>query len=94
VDLAAIEHGGNFLGRRSTRNAMRSGEVYVSNFNVRDSYEAWSSSGRPSLVEEVKETLREIISTHQPLPLGEDVERELDKIERRAHGMEDGASRS
>ncbi|MFZ5822118.1 MAG: trimethylamine methyltransferase family protein [Chloroflexota bacterium] len=94
VDLAAVEHGANFLGRRSTRNAMRSGEVYVSDFNVRDSYEAWSSSGRPTLVDEVQETLHEILNTHQSLPLGEDVERELDKIERRAREMEASASRS
>jgi hypothetical protein len=26
----------------------------------------------------------EILSTHEPLPLGEDVERELDRIQRRA----------
>ena len=36
VDLAAVSHGGNFLGRRSTRDAFNSGEVYVSDFDTRE----------------------------------------------------------
>lgn len=84
VDLAAVEHGGNFLSRPSTRKAMRSGEVYVSDFSASDSYEKWVASGRPTLVDEVRESLHEILATHQPLPLDEDVQRELSKIEARA----------
>jgi len=84
VDLAAVGHGGNFLGRRSTRDALRSGELYVSEFDTRETYEAWSSSGKPTLVDDLQETLEEILSTHQPLPLDEDIERELDRIEERA----------
>lgn len=88
VDLATVEHGGNFLSRRSTRNAMHSGEVYVSDYDIRETYEAWSKSGRHTLVEEVRQSLDEIIKTHQPLPLDEHVERELDKIEQRAREFE------
>jgi len=91
VDLAAVEHGGNFLGRRSTRNAMRSGEVYVSDYDIRESYEAWSKSGKHSLIEEVRDSLQEIIKSHEPLPLGEDVDRELDKMEQRACEIEENA---
>jgi trimethylamine--corrinoid protein Co-methyltransferase len=84
VDLAAVGHGGNFLGRRSTRNAMHSGELYVSNFDTRDSYDAWIAAGKPSLLDELQETIKETLDSHELLPLDEDVERELDRIEARA----------
>ena len=84
VDLAAVGHGGNFLGRRSTRDAFNSGEVYVSDFDTRDSYEAWTASGKPSLLEDVQELIEETLKEHQTLALDEDVERELAAIEARA----------
>jgi trimethylamine:corrinoid methyltransferase-like protein len=84
VDLAAVGHGGNFLGRRSTRDALRSGEVYVSDFDTRDSYESWSASGKPSLLDELQELIQETLDSHEPLPLDEDVECELAAIEERA----------
>ena len=84
VDLAAVGHGGNFLSRRSTLDALRNGEVYVSEFDTRDTYESWLASGKPSLINELQETLDEIISKHQPIPLDEDVGLELDRIEERA----------
>lgn len=84
VDLAAVGHGGNFLGRRSTRNAFNNGEVYVSEFDTRDSYETWHASGKPSLLEELQELVEETLSSHTTLPLDKDVERELTAIEERA----------
>jgi len=84
VDLAAVGHGGNFLGRRSTREALRSGEVYVSDFDTRDSYETWLASGKPSLLEEMQDLVKETLDAHEILPLDEDVERELAAIEERA----------
>ena len=84
VDLAAVGHGGNFLGRRSTRKAFNSGEVYVSNFDTRDTYETWLASGKPSLLAELQELVKETLDAHQTLPLDEDVERELGAIEERA----------
>ena len=84
VDLAAVGHGGNFLGRRSTRDAFTSGEVYVSDFDTRDSYETWSASGKPSLLDELKELVEETLANHTPVPLDEDIERELNVIEEHA----------
>ncbi len=84
VDLAAVGHGGNFLGRRSTREAFNSGEVYVSEFDTRDTYETWSASGKPSLLDELGELIQETLNAHETLPLDEDVERELTLIEERA----------
>jgi trimethylamine--corrinoid protein Co-methyltransferase len=84
VDLAAVGHGGNFLGRRSTRKALRGGEVYVSDFDTRDSYEAWSASGKPSLLDDLQDLIKETLDSHETLPLDEDIERELATIEERA----------
>ena len=84
VDLASVGHGGNFLSRRSTRNALRNGEVYMTDYDARDSYEAWSASGKPTIMDELKPKVQEILNSHVPLPLGEDIERELGHIEQRA----------
>ncbi len=84
VDLASVGHGGNFLSRRSTRDALRNGEVYMTDYDARDSYEAWSASGKPTIMDELKPKVQEILNSHVPLPLGEDIERELGHIEQRA----------
>jgi trimethylamine:corrinoid methyltransferase-like protein len=84
VDLASVGHGGNFLGRRSTIDALRRGEIYVSDFDARQSYESWSASGKPSLIHDIKGALKEILKDHHSLPLDEDVIAELEKIEQRA----------
>jgi trimethylamine--corrinoid protein Co-methyltransferase len=85
VDLAAVGHGGNFLSRRSTLDALRDGEeVYMSDYDASDSYETWSAPGKPTFLDELKDQVQKIIQTHQPLPFDEGVERELDKIEQRA----------
>ena len=85
VDLAAVGHGSNFLSRRSTRDALRSGEVYMTDYDARKSYEAWSASGKPTLMDELIPKVHEILRSHTPLPLADDVERELQKIEARAN---------
>jgi trimethylamine---corrinoid protein Co-methyltransferase len=84
VDLAAVGHGGNFLTRRSTRKALHSGEVYISDFDSRMTYESWAASGKRTLIQELNEWAKEILATHRPLPLESDVEKELEKIEQRA----------
>jgi trimethylamine:corrinoid methyltransferase-like protein len=85
VDLAAVGHGGNFLSRRSTLDALRDGEeVYMTDYDASDSYETWSAPGKPTFVDELKEQVQKIIKTHEPLPFPEDIECELEKIEQRA----------
>jgi trimethylamine--corrinoid protein Co-methyltransferase len=84
VDLAAVGHGGNFLSRRSTLDALRNGEVYMSDYDASDSYETWSAPGKPTFIDELKDKVHEILKTHEPLALDEETERELEKIEQRA----------
>jgi trimethylamine:corrinoid methyltransferase-like protein len=58
--------------------------LYVSQLGWHDTFEAWEAAGRPTLLEEVREKVGQILATHQVLPLDEDVERELDRIQKRA----------
>ena len=84
VDLAAVGHGSNFLSRRSTRDALRNGEVYMTDYDARISYEAWSVSGKPTLMDELKPKVQEILHQHTPLPLDEGIARELEKLQQHA----------
>lgn len=87
VDLAAVGHGGNFLSRRSTLDALRGGEeVYMSDYDATDSYETWSAPGKPTFVDQLREEVQQIIRTHEPLPFDEATERELEKLEQRVRG--------
>jgi trimethylamine--corrinoid protein Co-methyltransferase len=76
--------GGGFLDERSTVACMRGGEWYVPQLGVHGTFEAWEAAGRPMLREEAREKVEQILATHGPLPLGEDVERELDRIRKQA----------
>ena len=42
------------------------------------------SAGRPDVMEEARETVDRLLSTHQPLPLDEEIDRELERIRKRA----------
>jgi trimethylamine--corrinoid protein Co-methyltransferase len=76
--------GGHFLTETSTVKALREGEMYISQLGWHDGFEAWEAAGRPTLLEEAHEKVGQILATHQVLPLDEDVERELDRIQKRA----------
>jgi trimethylamine--corrinoid protein Co-methyltransferase len=82
--IEQVKPGGNFLLEPSTVDAIHDGEWYVSQLGNHDSYEAWAAAGRPTLIEEIRAKVEQIIHTHEPLPLGEDVERELNSIKNRA----------
>jgi trimethylamine--corrinoid protein Co-methyltransferase len=75
---------GGFLSERSTVRGIRGGEWHVSKVGVHDTFEGWEAAGRPTLLAEARDQVERILATHEPLPLGEDVERELEQIQRRA----------
>ena len=78
---------GYFVGQPSTIKNMRSGEWYISDFGSQGSYEEWHNSGKPDLIQEARERIDQILSTHKPLPLNEEMERELDQIYKRAQDI-------
>jgi trimethylamine--corrinoid protein Co-methyltransferase len=83
-----IGPGGGFLAERSTVHGIRGGEWYIPQIGWHRPFEAWESSGRPRLVDEVRQRVDEILASHEPLPLDEDVVRELDRIEQRARAQD------
>jgi len=76
--------GGHFLSERSTRanNAQR--RVVPAGAGCADSHDAWTAAGRPTVHDEARQRVDELLATHVPLPLGDDVERELEKLRQRA----------
>ena len=75
---------GNFLGERSTRDGIRSGAWLINRLGVHEPIRAWEEAGRPRVEDEAKEKVASILATHKPLPMDEDIQRELDKICERA----------
>jgi trimethylamine--corrinoid protein Co-methyltransferase len=73
--------GGHFLGERHTLKHFR--ERWMPRLDV-DSLETWEKEGIKSLGELAHEKVKEILATHKPTPLPEDVDREISRILKRA----------
>ena len=82
--IQRIGPAGLFMGDPTTVKNMRSGEWYLSDFGWHGSFEDWQASGKPRLINEARQRVENILSTHKTLPLSEEMERELDQIYKRA----------
>ncbi len=82
--IAQVGPGGNYLCEPSTCRAVRSDDWYVSDFGSHETYESWIAKGSKDVLEEARDRVNHILESHEPLPLGDDVEKELDKICKRA----------
>jgi trimethylamine--corrinoid protein Co-methyltransferase len=86
--ITSLGPGGNYLAHASTRKAVRSGEIYISNLGLHGAYEQWVNAGSPDLLGEIRQNIKELLSVKQPLPLPETAERELEILEKRARASE------
>jgi trimethylamine--corrinoid protein Co-methyltransferase len=88
--VAVIEEvgpGGHFLAHPHPRTHMR--ERWRSELFGRESWEEWDAAGRPEAKDRARDRVREILATHEVLPVPDDVDRELRKVvERRARELE------
>jgi trimethylamine--corrinoid protein Co-methyltransferase len=82
--IQRVGPGGNYLGEKSTAGSMRSGEWLIPKLGVHRTQKAWEDTGKKDILEEAREKVEHLLATHKPLPLGDDVERELDRIDKRA----------
>ena len=82
--IQRVGPGGNFLGEKSTAINMRSGEWLIPRLGVHTTQTAWEEAGKKDILEEAREKVEHLLATHKPLPLGDDVEKELEKIFKRA----------
>jgi trimethylamine--corrinoid protein Co-methyltransferase len=76
--------GGHFLDLPTTASAVRSNEWYINQLGVNASLEDWEAAGRPDVMDEARGTVDQILSAHRALPLDEEIDRELDRIKKRA----------
>jgi trimethylamine--corrinoid protein Co-methyltransferase len=82
--ISELGPGGNYLKHSSTRKMVRSDEIYMSKFGLHGPYEQWVASGSPDILAEARQDIQKLISNHQPMPLPDDMLRELERLERRA----------
>ena len=82
--IGALGPGGNYLAQKSTRAQVRSGEIYFGKLGVHTTYEQWNQQGAPELLSEIRAEIQSMINKHQPLPLPDEVERELVRLQHRA----------
>ena len=77
--------GGNFLGEKSTAINVRSGEWLIPRLGVHEPRKSWEVSGKKDILAEAREKVEHLLSTYKPLPFGEDIDKELDKIQMKAN---------
>jgi trimethylamine--corrinoid protein Co-methyltransferase len=82
--IQSVGPGGNFLGEKSTVSNVRSGEWLIPRIGIHGTQQAWQNAGKINILEEARAKVEHILSTHEPLPLSSDVEKELDNIQKRA----------
>ena len=82
--LDQVGPGGHFLDQVSTTTAIHDGEWYLSKKGMMASLEEWEAAGKRGLVEDSREKVNQILSSHEPLLLAEDIDRELERIRKRA----------
>jgi len=74
--------GGIYLGEKHTLKHFR--ERWMSRLSDIDSFETWQKKGSKSIDEVAHQKVKEILATHKPEPIPEDVEKEISKILKRA----------
>ncbi len=82
--LDQVGPGGQFLDQVSTTTAIHDGEWYLSKTGMMASLEEWKTAGKREIIEDSRERVNQILSSHQPLPLDEEIDRELERIRKKA----------
>jgi trimethylamine--corrinoid protein Co-methyltransferase len=82
--ISQIGPGGNYLYEPSTVSSIRSDDWYISDFGSHENYESWIANGKKDILQEARDEVDRILGSHEPLPLGDDVEKELERICKRA----------
>jgi trimethylamine--corrinoid protein Co-methyltransferase len=86
--IQRVGPGGNFLGEKSTAVSMRSGEWLIPELGVHTTQNAWEDAGKKDILDEAREKVDQVLKTHIPLPLEDEVQKELDMIYQKAQEQE------
>jgi len=82
--LERIGPGGSFLGERSTRQNVRSGEWRPSDLGVQGSWDTWRAAGSPTTVAAARERVEQLLTEQVSLPFSDDQAAALADLQRRA----------
>jgi trimethylamine--corrinoid protein Co-methyltransferase len=82
--IQKVGPGGNFLGQKSTRINMRSGEWLLTKVGIHGTRKAWEDASKPDILGEAREKVGKLLAEHKPLPLPPEVESELVRLEQKA----------
>jgi trimethylamine--corrinoid protein Co-methyltransferase len=86
--IQRVGPGGNFLGEKTTAANLRSGEWLIPSLGSHDTQQAWENTGRKDILEDARKRVDQLLSTHQSLPLGDDQEKELATLLKKAKESE------
>lgn len=79
AEIEAVGPGGTFIDRDHTVNHFRK-ELWVPQLLDREYYDTWLESGAVSTEERCRQRKEEILATHKPEPISDELERALDEI--------------
>jgi trimethylamine--corrinoid protein Co-methyltransferase len=71
--------GGHFIARRETARRCRQ-EVWMPSLMDREPWETWAANGRQTMLDRVRVQVRSILATHEPPPLPDGVEDEIETV--------------
>ena len=77
--ISQVGSSGTFLSTKQTRQYWKS-EDYIPKIFDKTTYQEWINTGRKTVVDKAKEKYEEIISTHKPVPLTPEQDKEIDRI--------------
>lgn len=81
-DIHDVGPNGHYLSKRSTINAMRSDEWFHAKIGHHNTIESWESNGRPRMLSEAHEKVKEILKNHNPVPLTDEMNSEFLKLQK------------
>lgn len=90
--IEEVGPGGHFLSQRHSLDYLESEQLVLRVAN-RQSFEDWRAAGSKDLWAYAKESVRDILATHVPMPLAEDTEAELLEIVKDVEKRESGERR-
>ena len=70
----------DYLCEASTARSVRSDDWYMTDLGSHETFDSWIANGRKDVLTEAHERVTEILASHEPLPLGDEVEKELKTI--------------
>jgi trimethylamine--corrinoid protein Co-methyltransferase len=80
VVRTAMDGPRHYLGQSHTVRYLRAGEVFLPRLAERRAWEEWNRAGRDGIVERAEAEAQRLLAEHEPMPLAEEQERELDGI--------------